>query len=243
VKAWEKLYDKEDLKNAAELAERLSIKSNDGVQITAQVEGYEVETFIQYAGPSYSSCTCPSQYPCRHEAALTYYLINHPEACRKSPGVDEILNMANHDDLKDFLMNEFGTNPDLRERFIERFSGNPIDRDYYTSKLNEVLRNGEGRDFQYHGFHDLDMMRDDLYDFILTDISNVLSAKDHDFACGLLIRIAKLLNDEVISTFDSWDGLADRFMEQVDALSFSLYLDAEKLDELYANIDHIMSLI
>ena len=87
------------------------------------------------------------------------------------------------------------------------------------------------------------MMRDDLYDFILTDISNVLSAKDHDFACELLIRIAKLLNDEVISTFDSWDGLADRFMKQVDALSFSLYLNAEKLDELYANIGHIMSII
>ena len=59
----------------------------------------------------------------------------------------------------------------------------------------------------------------------------------------MLIRIAKLLNNEVISTSDSWDGLADRFMEQVDALSFSLYLDAEKLDELYANMNHIMSVI
>ena len=109
--------------------------------------------------------------------------------------------------------------------------------------MNKIFRKGEGRDFQYHGFHDLDMMRDDLYDFIFTDISNVLSAGDHDFACGLLIRIAKLLNDEVISTFDSWDDLAEAFMEQFDALSFSIYLDAEKLDELYANMNHIMSVI
>ncbi len=64
-----------------------------------------------------------------------YYLINHSDDCRKSPSVDELLNMSGHDDLKDFLMNEFGTNPDLKEKFIERFSENPIDRDYYTSKL------------------------------------------------------------------------------------------------------------
>lgn len=243
MKAWEKLYRMEDLKQVAELAERVSIKSNDGVRITAQVEGYEVETFMQYASPSYSSCSCHSGYPCRHEAALTYYLKNHPEACRKSQGIDELLNIVGHDDLKEFLENEFGTNPDLRERFIERFSDNSIDRDYYNDKLNKVFRKGEGRDFQYHGFHDLDMMRDDLYDFILTDISNVLSTGDHDFACKLMIRIAKLLNDETISTFDSWDDLAEAFMEQFDALSFSIYLDAEKLDELYANMNHIMSVI
>ena len=243
MKAWERLYDKEDLKQADELADRVSIKSNDGVQITAQVEGYEVETFIRYASPSYTSCSCPSQYPCRHEAALTYYLKNHPETYLKSQDIDELLNIGCHDDLKDVLMNEFGANPDLKEGVLERFSDNPIGRDYYNDKLNKIFRKGEGRDFQYHGFHDLDMMRDDLYDFIFTDISNVLSAGDHDFACGLLIRIAKLLNDEVISTFDSWDDLAEAFMEQFDALSFSIYLDAEKLDELYANMNHIMSVI
>ena len=93
------------------------------------------------------------------------------------------------------------------------------------------------------GFYNLDLMEDSLYEFIVTDISNVLGAGEHDFACELMIRIAKLLNDEAISTFDSWDNLVDRFMEQVNALSFSLYLDAEKLDELYAHMDHIMSVI
>lgn len=52
-------------------------------------------------------------------------------------------------------------------------------------------------------FHDLDLMEDELYDFISSDISDVLSAGEHDFACDLLIRIAKLLNDEVISGCDS----------------------------------------
>ena len=243
MKAWEKLYNQKDLEMAAELAGKVSIRSNDGVRITAQVDGYEVETFIQYEGPSYSSCSCRSGRPCMHEAALTYYIINHPEVCRKSLDIDELFNMACHDDLKDFLMNEFGTNPDLKGRFLERFSDSLINRDYYNDKLNKIFRKGEGRDFKHHGFHDLDLMSDDLYDFIFTDITNVLSAGDHDFACELLIRIAKLLNDEVISTSDSWDNLAEAFMEQVDALTFSLYLDAKKLDELYANMDHIMSVI
>ena len=84
-------------------------------------------------------------------------------------------------------------------------------------------------------------MENELYDFIFTDITDVLSAAEHDFACDLLIRIATLLNDEIVSTYDSWYDLADRFMDSVSALSFSIYLDSERLDALYANMDHIMS--
>lgn len=102
VKAWEKLYKSEDLDRAVELACEVSVKSNDGVQIKAQVEGYNVETFIQYGGPAYSSCSCPSKYPCSHEVALTYYLKGHPENCPKNHGPDELLNRASHDDLKNF---------------------------------------------------------------------------------------------------------------------------------------------
>ena len=35
LKAWEKLYESEDLDEAIELAEKVIIKSNDGVQIIA----------------------------------------------------------------------------------------------------------------------------------------------------------------------------------------------------------------
>lgn len=79
MKAWEKLYKSEDLDEAIDLAEKVSIKCNDGVLIIAQVDDHNVETFIEYGSPSYSSCDCPSRYPCMHEAALTYYLKSHPE--------------------------------------------------------------------------------------------------------------------------------------------------------------------
>ena len=77
MKAWEKLYKPEDLKQAVELAEKVKIKSNDGVEIIAEVEGYRVETYMQFQSPSYASCNCPSKYSCRHEAALIYHIKNH----------------------------------------------------------------------------------------------------------------------------------------------------------------------
>ena len=235
MKAWEKLYKSEDLDEAINLAEKVSIKSNDGVLIIAQVDNHKVETFIEYASPSYSSCDCPSRYPCIHEAALTYYLKSHPEIYLESPDFDDILSMASPDDLRDFLLNEFETNPDFKDK--------PVDKDFYNAKLNSIFKKAEGRDFRYHGFHDLDLMENELYDFISDDIGIVLGTHDHDFACDLLIRIAKLLNDEVISGCDSWYDLAEIFMERAGLLDFSIYLEADNLDKLHANMDHIMSIL
>lgn len=243
MKAWEKLYNSEDLDEAIELADKVSIKSNDGVQIIAEVDDCRVETYMQFQSPSYSSCNCPSRRPCKHEAALTYHIKNHLEEYVDKPDFNEIFNLVSNDDLKDFFKKEFKTNPDLKDKFLKRFSDNIIDKEYYTAKLDGVFRKGEGRDFKFHGIHDLDLMENELYDFLSRDIPNLLSIGEHDFACDLLIRIAELLNDEVISSHDSWYDLAECFMEQVNVLSFSIYLDSEKLDELHANMSHIMNCI
>lgn len=240
MKAWEKQYRSEDLDEAIELAQNVSVISNDGVQIIAQVGDCRVETYIQFQSPTYSSCSCLSRYPCRHEAALTYHIKNHLDDYVHAQDFDEIFSLVSPDDLRYFLKKEFNSNPDLKDKFLKRFSNTYIDRNYYSDKLDDVFRKGEVSDFEYH---DLDLMKDELYDFIFTDISNLLSAGEHDFACDLLIRIAKLLNDEIVSTYDSWYDLTDRFMEQVNVLSFSIYLDSEKLDALYANMNHIMSCI
>ena len=243
MKAWEKLYKSEDLDRAVELSQKVSIKSNDGVRIIAEVEDYRVKTYMKFQSPSYHSCNCPSRYPCRHEAALTYHIKNHLDEYVETPNFDEVFSLVSQDDLKDFLKKEFESNPDLKDKFLKRFSDNIIDNDYYTNKLDKIFKKGEGRDFDNHGYHDLDMMEDELYDFISADISDILSTAEHDFACDLLIRIAKLLNDEVMSSHDSWYDLADSFMEQVNVLSFSIYLDAEKLDELNANMNHMISIL
>ena len=240
MKAWEKLYEPDVLDQAIDLAADVKIISNDGVEIIAQVGDYNVTTYIQYNSPSYLSCNCSSRSSCKHEAALVYYLKNHSDLYLKNHDFNEVFGLVSRNDLQDFLLNEFKENPDLKDKFLKRFSTNLIDKKYYSDKLDDVFKRGEGRDFKYHGFHDLDLMEDSLYDFIFNDISNILSAGEYDFACDLLIRIAKLLNDETISTYDSWYDFTDRFMEHVNALSFSIYLDCEKLDELYSNMDHIM---
>ena len=241
VKAWQKQYSTEELDEALKLVEDVEIKNMCDEQIIALVGDFEVETIIEYGTPSFLSCTCPSREPCRHEAALVYYIINHPELCSQKEDFEELFTLVCEEDLKNFLKEEFKINKDLKERFIRRFSSSPISRDFYSDKLSDIFKRGEGRDFEYHGFHDLDLMEDELYEFISSDIHDILASGEHDFACELLIRIAKILNDEVISTYDSWYDLADCFMEQVHALSFSIYLDAMKLDEVYSNMDHIMS--
>ena len=241
LKAWEKLYEPEVLEEAINLADSVKIISNDGVEIIAEVENHKVKTYIQYNSPSYLSCSCSSRLSCKHEAALVYYLKNHGELYLKNPDFDEVFDLVSQNDLRDFLLNEFKNNHDLKNRFFERFSNSLIDKKFYSDKLDDVFKRGEGKDFKHHGFYDLDMMEDSLYDFIFHDISDILSAGEVDFACDLLIRIAVLLNDEVISTYDSWYDLADRFMEQVNVLMFSIYLDGEKLDALYTNMDHIMN--
>lgn len=243
VKAWEKLYRTEDLNRAIELSESVLIKNNDGVEIIAEVEDYRVETYMEFASPTYPSCNCPSSHPCRHEAALVYHIENHLGNYLENPGFDEVFNIVSHNDLKDFLEDEFKTNHDLKERFQKRFFNNYIDRNYYTDKLDNVFTKGEGSDFDDHGYYDLDLMEDELYDFLSVDIPNLLSAGEHDFSCDLLIRIAKLLYDEIISSYDSWYNLEDCFIEQVNALSFSIYLDAEKLDELNANMNHTICIL
>lgn len=173
LKAWEKLYNEDDLNEAIDLAEKVSVIENDGVEIIAKVDGFNVTTYIECNSPAYLSCSCSSKFPCKHEAALVYYLKDHPELYLKSQDFDEIFNLVSRSNLQKFLLDEFKNDPMLKERFLKRFSNRFIDKQYYADKLDDVFRRGEGRDFKNHGFHDLDLMEDALYDFIFEDISNI----------------------------------------------------------------------
>lgn len=243
MKSWEMNYSDEVLNEAKNLASEVTVKSSDDGEIVGEVEGYDVKTYMVCNSPYYPSCNCPSDRPCKHEAALVYHIIDHLELYLKQMDFDEVFDLVSEDDLKGFLLREFESNPDLKNMFFDEFSKKPIDKNYYIKKLDEVFKRGEDREFHLHGFYDLDLMESALYDFIFTDISDVLNAGEYEFACDLLIRIAKLLNDETISTYDSWYGLADRFMEHVYTLSYSIHLDSEKMDELDSNIDHIISVM
>lgn len=233
MKAWELMYKEEDLKEAKMNFNDVKIIENDGVEIIGKIENFKVTTYIQFNSPSLASCNCPQKTPCKHEAILIYYLENHPELFLTELNFEEIFNLTSDDDLKKFLLNELKKNSDLKNKFLKEFkTKSPINKRYYKNKLKEVFKSGEGKDYQYHEIYDLDLMESDLNDFLTKDISDILIAGEHDFACDLLCEIGDLLDDELMSSYDSWYELADSFMQNVFILSTSIYLDSEKMNEL-----------
>ena len=242
MKAWEKMYDEDVLAQAMNIAEDVKIVENDGVQIIAEIESFKVTTYIQYNGPTHASCNCPKKGSCKHEAALIYYLINHPEIYVQEMDLNEVMELVDEKSVKEFLLNEMESNEELKKRFLNEFQDSPIDKKHYEDKLTKVFKTGKGRDFKHHGIYDLDLMEDSLEDFLFHDIPEVLSAGEYDFACHLMCMIADVLNDEVASTYDSWDNLVDRFYENVHVLSTSIYLDYDKFKDLYSRMDVITDL-
>lgn len=243
MKAWELMYDINDLDEAVDLMDDVKIIRSDGIEFVCEIENFEVKAYIEYGSPSYLSCNCPKMAPCKHCAALVYYLKSRPDLYLREWNFEEIFDAVDENSLKRFLSEEFKTNIELKNKFLNEFRHNSIDKSYYRNKLSEVFKSGEGRDFKHFEFYDLDLMEPALHDFIFNDISRILSAEKHDFACELLLKIADILNDELMTSYDSWYDLTDRFMEQVNVLSFSVYLESEKLNELYAKTDIIVSLL
>ena len=58
MKAWQKAYDENVLDEALKLADDVKVISNDGVEIIAEVESFNVTTYIQYNSQTHVSCTC-----------------------------------------------------------------------------------------------------------------------------------------------------------------------------------------
>lgn len=242
MKAWEQSYDEKVLNEALNIIGDVKIVHNDGIEIIAEIESFAVTTYIQYNGPTHASCNCSESGGCKHEASLIYYLKDHPEIYVKDLDLNDILDNVDKKNLKKFLLKEFEYDNELKSRFLSEFQKNSIDKTYYRNKLSKIFKTGEGKEFEYHEIYDLDLMENGLYDFLFDDISKIMSAGEFDFACELLCRIAELLNDELMSSYDSWDNLVDRLMEHVNVLSSSIYLDSQKMDELYSNMDIIFDI-
>ncbi len=243
IKAWELMYGSEELNDGKKLAGNVEIIKNDGVEIIAEIETCTVKTYIQFNSPTYASCSCAKQRPCKHQTALIYYLESHPELFMDEMGLEEILSNVSEDNLKEFLLKELKTNVELESKFLKEFETSSIDQKYYEDKLSRILERRKDEYFDDHGIYDLNPMASDLYGFLMGDIDTIMSAGEYDFACGLLCRIGKVLNDEIVSTSDSWYDLTDLFMEKVDILSTSIHLDADKMSELHSHIGHIISIL
>lgn len=243
MKAWELMYNEDVLYEAKSISDNVKIIENDGTEIIGEIDGFKVTTYIEYNSPTYASCNCSEIAPCKHEAALIYYLTKHPEFVLTEPDLKEKLDLIRESDLKKFLLAELNSNDELKSRFLKEFSSKPVNKTYYKNKLSKVFKTGEDSDFELHELYNLDMMESSLNDFLIKDINNLLIRREYDFACDLLIKIGDLLDDEMMSSYESWYDLSHSFMHYVHILSTSIYVDSEKIEKLNSKTDLITSRI
>ncbi|WP_149731985.1 hypothetical protein [Methanobrevibacter millerae] len=237
---WQYNIDEKTLREALDL--EITEIENNGVEIIAKFnDNTEIMTPLLFDSPSHPFCNCNSKhYFCKHYAALMFYVEKHPELLKSDDDIEDIISVASESNIKGFLKRELEVNPDLKKRFLDEFSKkSKIDETHYSKKLRKIFRQGEGYNFEDHGMYDLDSMESDLYEFLREDITNILKAGEYDFAFELLLKIGKILNDEIASTSDSWYDLSEEYIQTIDALSQTIHLSKSQVGELYSNTDVI----
>ena len=238
MKAWKTRYSKEKLERGMILSQNLKVKQFDGVEIICEVDTFEVRAYLYFQTPTLMSCTCPKKYRCEHQAALIFYTQTHPELMKTD---DEFnLNLIDKDKLIKFIEKELKENPDFERRFFEEFSKAPeISKKRYFARFDEILEYGRDGNYRLAGVYNTDTMEYALISFMDNEIAELLNIGEHDSACELLAAIAKILNDELASTQDSWYNLADKFINYENILCDSIIVSAEQLNKLESNVNLI----
>ena len=77
MKGWHLTFDRNTLDEAKYC--EVEISHVEEGEIIADVDGFEVVVPIVFHSPYPVFCNCESQYPCKHEAALIFYIEKHPE--------------------------------------------------------------------------------------------------------------------------------------------------------------------
>ena len=72
MKGWHLNFDDEILDGAKNC--EVEISHVEEGEIIAKVDGFEVIAPIVFHSPHHVFCNCKSKYPCKHEAALIFYL-------------------------------------------------------------------------------------------------------------------------------------------------------------------------
>lgn len=157
MKGWELSFEEKSLDDA-EMCE-VEILHVEEDEIIAKVDDFDVVVPIVFHSPYHVFCSCKSKYPCKHEAALIYYIEKHLELLKSSQSEDDLISSIDENQLRDFLKNEMKQNPKLKKAFLDKFGQESvIDKQYYIDKLDRVFRSGEDRSFVDFGIYNIDMM-------------------------------------------------------------------------------------
>ncbi len=202
--------------------------NHDGDHIDAKVLGYEpYNVRINFKNNEIDSMYCDCRYSanCKHQAAVLYYLEDHPQIIREDYG--SLISAFTHGELVEFLSCELPKNPELanRMRLLKNFD---VDPEYYVDKLYKSFESP----VQVINFMDKDIMKlkdieltlkltgmiinylDDLndrgmydaYDDVFEKIENLIN---HVLDLGYTDKVCDLLAHYIVSSDD--DGLCDVF--------------------------------
>lgn len=240
MKGWQLSFEEKSL-DEAENCEVEITHIEDG-EIIAKVDDFEVIAPIVFHSPHYVSCNCKSEYTCKHEAALIFYIEKTPELLKGSQSENDLISSIDENQLRDFLKNEMKQNPKLKKAFLDKFGQESvIDKQYYIDKLNQVFCSGEDRSFADFGIYNIDMMEYALYEFMNNELPKILGMREHSFACSLVEKIAEILGDDLAVCHDSWYGLVEDFMVYVYILEDSIYLTSDERKSLERATSEIVS--
>ena len=234
MSVWERLFDVETLIKAKNNVKIKNVQRKRN-EIIAETDNpnYKLNATVKYNSPYNITCTCEKKDCCEHEAALRYYIDEHPSLLKKTEDVVKIANKLKKKELKEFLLKEIEQNTLLANNFLKEFDDKQsIDKEQYSSKLTSILRLGEGPDFYLHHIYDFDRLENKLFKFLKKDLNDILNAEEYGFACELLCKIADVLNDELSINQESWYNLTEKYSEYAFALIQSLYLSKEEINEL-----------
>ena len=225
---WENQFNKTCLKRAKEI-EVVNVKK-DLKMITANIKGkkFKVKGYIKYNSPYLFFCSCSKKDPCEHEAAVRYYIEEHPELFKRIDESEEILNKIDEDNLKKFVLNEIKTNETFKEKFINKFEdGTFVDEDYYFNKLDSIAGNG----YDY-GFYDFSKIGAQLCDFIENDIEDLLNRSYYELACRLLIKLSDILSKEYVEDDFEHYNVVESYNDCLLPLLESMHLSKDLKEEL-----------
>ena len=234
MSVWERFFDAETLKKAKNEV-RIKNVQRTAKQILAQTAetNYKLKAPIKYNSPYHPTCSCEKKSGCEHEAALRYYIDEHPELLQKTEDIKKIVNTLDKKSLKEFLIKELEQNTILSINFLKDFDNKKeVDKEKYHSKLSSILKKGEGPDFFLHHIYDFERLEVKLKRFMTQDINQLLKNGEYELGWELLCTIADVLNDELSINQDAWYNLTEIYSDYANPLLESLYLTKEQINTL-----------
>lgn len=213
-------------------------KIND--KITCTVSGtkdYYVTATIIDDDLKNITCNCPYPFNCKHEVALLYCLeenrneIEEYDINNEKDSLETLVNHIDPNTLKKFFKKELKINDKLKEDFLNEFKDKKlVDKTYYENIIDGIFENGKGRDFNLHGYYNLDYIENSILKFLDEEIQGLISLGEEDIVCDLLTKIMDEIDDDIYLNDESWFNIAEEYQEYA-----LLLLNTDKLNEFQRN--------